>query len=169
MKGYIYKLWSNQTDDIYIGSTKEKYLGNRFSKHKYDYNIYLEGKREHNITSFEILKYDDCKIECIEVMEFNDITELRAREGHYIRTLDCVNKCIAGRTRKGWKDDNRELSLEIHKKYRDNNKEKTSQYYQDTKDHRQEMIKCECGKDVMRCSMSRHIKQKRHLEKITLE
>jgi hypothetical protein len=165
MKGYIYKLWSSQTDDIYIGSTKEKYLCNRMSKHKYNYNSWLNGT-QHYVTSYELLKYDDCKIECLEFVEFNNIVELRAKEGKYIRELDCVNKRIECRTKKEWANDNKELVLKIQKKFRDNNKDKTEQYYQKIKESRQVMIKCECGKDVMKCSMTRHIKQKRHLEMI---
>jgi hypothetical protein len=165
MKGYVYKLWSTQTADIYIGSTKERYLGNRLSKHKWGYKKYILDK-QHYVTSYEIVKYDDCKIECLEVIEFNDIVELRAKEGQYIRELNCVNKVIPGRTHKEWDNDNKEARLKIKKKYRDNNKDKAAEYYQSTKEGRQVMIKCECGKDVMKCSMARHIKQKQHLQNI---
>jgi hypothetical protein len=45
-------------------------------------------------------KYDDVRIELIEEFPCENKMELNKREGHYIRTLDCVNKVIPGRTQK---------------------------------------------------------------------
>jgi hypothetical protein len=62
-----------------------------------------------NITSkilFE--KYDDVRIELIEEFPCENKMELNKREGHYIRTLECVNKLVAGRTKKEWREDNKE-------------------------------------------------------------
>ena len=43
--GKIYALRSYQTELIYIGSTIEKRLSSRFSKHKYDCKMNLKGKK----------------------------------------------------------------------------------------------------------------------------
>ena len=65
MKAKIYCIKSEQTNMIYIGSTTEKYLSKRFGHHKADFRRWKLGK-QHYISSFELLKYDDCYIELIE-------------------------------------------------------------------------------------------------------
>jgi hypothetical protein len=55
--------------------------------------------------------------------------ELNKREGHYIRTLDCVNKRYSWYEHiknliKNEREANREKDKERHKQYRENNKEK---------------------------------------------
>ena len=51
--GKIYKLVSNQTDDIYIGSTCQKLLSTRLCGHIQDYKRWVEGKS--NI--LQVMKY----------------------------------------------------------------------------------------------------------------
>ena len=80
----------------YVGSTTKKYLSTRLAKHKSDYKRYLNGN-QHYLSSFEIIKLGDCKIELIECFPCNSKDELTAREGYYIRQMDCINKNIAGR------------------------------------------------------------------------
>jgi hypothetical protein len=45
-------------------------------------------------------KYDDVRIELIEEFPCENKMELNKREGHYIRTLECVNKRIAWKNKK---------------------------------------------------------------------
>ena len=98
IQGLIYRITSESTPLVYIGSTT-KSLKKRFWGHKASYKGWLESKIEY-VTSFEILKFDDAKIELIEEFPCDDIQELRRREGEIIRqTENCVNKHIAGRTR----------------------------------------------------------------------
>ena len=140
-QGKIYSLRSHQTDDIYIGSTVET-LSRRMAKHRCDYKRWKEGKW-HNVTSYELLQYDDCYIELIEKCPCNSKEELHQREGELIREMDCVNRCIAGRTAKEWREanrekleeyfkqlyrENKERLLEQRKQYRQDNKEKIAQY-----------------------------------------
>ena len=94
MKGYIYSIRSHQTPNIYIGSTIQ-ILCKRMSQHKREYK-----NQQKYCSSFEIIQYEDAYIELIEIVEFNEKTELFAREGHYIRTMECINKLIMGRTHK---------------------------------------------------------------------
>ena len=54
-RGKIYKLISNQTDDIYYGSTIEKTLSNRLGGHRSQYKLWLNNKSNY-VTSFEIIK-----------------------------------------------------------------------------------------------------------------
>lgn len=81
-KGYVYKIWSNMTDKIYIGSTSQRYLCQRFASHK---TMHRRGKT--HTTAKAILDHDDCQIEMLEIVNYTDIHELLAREGHWIRTL----------------------------------------------------------------------------------
>lgn len=94
-RGKIYKIISNQTEDVYIGSTCELYLCNRLSKHKSTYKQNLKGNYGET-TSFQIVKYDDAMIVLIEKYPCNDKMELHKRERYHIDTNECVNKCRPG-------------------------------------------------------------------------
>jgi hypothetical protein len=118
----IYKLVSNQTNEIYIGSTTQKYLCSRLSQHKLHYKLFLEGKYN-NMTSFEIVKYGDCQIVLIENVYCQSKDQLLQRERFYIESMVCVNKNMPGRTGK-----------EYHKDYYEANRKKFQQYYQANKD-----------------------------------
>ena len=67
MEGYIYKITSPNTNKIYIGSTTLTLL-ERLNTHKY----HIERQ---NISSKEILKAGDAKIELIESIVFEDKKE----------------------------------------------------------------------------------------------
>ena len=117
-RGKIYKITSEQTDNVYIGSTIQK-LNRRFTGHKTDY------KNGHNKSSKEIVKYDDARIELIENYPCNSNKELHTRERYYIEnTPNTVNKSIPSRTNKQYYEDNREKHNTKCKKYRENNPEK---------------------------------------------
>lgn len=119
--GKIYKIWSLSTDEIYIGSTVEP-LSKRMTKHRHCYKKYKEGKKLLT-TSSKIFEHGDAKIELIEKCPCSCREELVAREGYYIRTMDCVNKIIPDRTRKQHYQDNKDKM----KQYRQANREKRLQ------------------------------------------
>ena len=52
-QGKIYKIVDNTTDNIYIGSTCQKYIRKRLSEHVYDYKGYLIGERNYRTSAFE--------------------------------------------------------------------------------------------------------------------
>ena len=89
-RGKIYKIISNQTNLVYYGSTIEKILTNRLSGHRTDYKYWLNGKQTY-VTSFEIIKYEDCKIILVESFPCNTKYELTARDQYYIDNNKCVN------------------------------------------------------------------------------
>jgi hypothetical protein len=60
----IYKLTSSSTNKEYVGRTKQT-LPTRFSKHKYNYKQYLDGKYG-DCQAKHILKYGDAKIKLLE-------------------------------------------------------------------------------------------------------
>lgn len=131
-KSKIYALKSYTTDEIYIGSTTQQ-LCRRLTGHKTDYKRFLNNKKPY-ITSFKIVKYEDCYIELIEKCPCNDKEELHKIEGKYIREMECVNRCIAGRNKKQYYQDNQEQKKQYSKQYYQDNQEKQKQYYQDNKE-----------------------------------
>ena len=122
----IYCIRSYQTDKVYIGSTTYKYLCTRMAIHKNNYKNYLNGSRLY--TSFKMIKYPDAYIELLEQYPCNSREELNRREGSYIRKINCVNKNIAGRTRKQYKIDNAEKIKRYDRQYYIDNVEKIKKY-----------------------------------------
>ena len=160
--GKIYKLWSPQGGYIYIGSTTHL-LAVRKAEHK-----------RKNSCSSKILfeKYDDVRIELIEEYPCKNKMELNRREGEHIRNNDCVNKLIAGRTKKEYREDNKENISEKLKEWRENNKDYNLNYYTENKEkiaekHKEklkEKITCECGCEVSKINLSTHKKTKKHIK-----
>ncbi len=88
----IYEICSPHTDKIYIGATIEKYLSNRFNKHKY----------KNHTRSQQIIDMGDSYINLLESYPCNCKEELNAREREWIEANGerVVNKQFPGRTRK---------------------------------------------------------------------
>ena len=126
--GKIYKIWSPEGDDIYIGATIQP-LYKRFYAHK----TKLE-------CSSKLLfqKYNDVRIELIECCPCDNKEQLTKREGEHIRNTNCINKIIVNRTKKEYREDNKDKISERYKEYRENNKEKISErhkeYHKNNKD-----------------------------------
>ena len=113
--GKIYKLWSPEGIEIYIGSTITS-LSLRKAKHKHNSN------KCSSKLLFE--KYNDVRIELIENCPCNNKEELLKKEGEHIRSNKCVNKYIPDRTIKEWREDNKELHKEKMKEWYEKNREK---------------------------------------------
>ena len=97
-KGKIYAIKSYECDDIYIGSTINR-LSDRLWGHRSSYNRFINGDDNVVISSFEILQFDDAFIELIEEYPCKNKDQLKRREGEIItKTINCLNKNIAGRT-----------------------------------------------------------------------
>ena len=138
-KGQIYAIRSHQTEDIYIGSTTQP-LYKRLYTHKKNYKSFLNGKYPY-VSSYEIIKYDDCYIELYELCPCNSKQELEKREGEIIRSIECVNKYVAGRTHKQHYEENKEKRLQQCKEYYDKNKEKILQQRKERRERNREEIK----------------------------
>ena len=150
--GKIYCIRNNITDDIYVGSSCEKYLSKRWVKHKSSMN----NERDKTIPLYQKMNelgVENFYIELIENYPCENNDELRAREKHYIREMATLNKRIETRTVKEWKEDNKEHIQEWKKqhyqehkeeinekakKYREENPDKVKQqkkdYYEQNKD-----------------------------------
>jgi hypothetical protein len=183
--GKIYSIRSYQTELIYIGSTTQS-LSKRLSKHKTDFDGWNNNNNAYAyVSSFDILKYDDYYIELVENYSCNSKNELRRREGEIIRITDkCVNKNIAGRTKKQYYEDNKEHISEYQKEYNETNKEKIIEYrktnkeYLSTKnkEYREQnklkllkKIECECGGKYVYKNKSVHCKSQKHCKFIDLK
>ena len=92
--GKIYKIVSEQTDKVYVGSTKCSIIS-RLYEHTSAYNSWKKGKSDYT-TSYEIVQYNDAKIILLESYPCSNKDELRAREQFWINnTQRCVNKATA--------------------------------------------------------------------------
>lgn len=143
MKGSVYVIRSHKNTDIYIGSTTQL-LCKRMASHRSNYKMWSNGTYKY-VKAHEVLKYDDAYIELLEEIDFINKQELYAREGHYIRTMECVNKTIAGRTKKEWTENNLE---QIKNNYKKSNTSHT----------------CECGGKYKKYDFKDHKLTVKHLE-----
>jgi len=102
MKGYIYMIYSEDHNDIYIGSTV-KSIGQRLQGHVSEYKKYMNEKY-HYVTSFDILAKGNYKIKLIDQAEYDSVEQLRKQEGNVIKVYkkdakhNVVNRRIDGRT-----------------------------------------------------------------------
>ena len=117
--GKIYKITNCIDDKIYIGSTCQS-LTKRFSYHKRDCKIKHLKVYQH----MNSLGIDKFCISLIEDYPCTNKTELCRREGELIKEQHAtLNSDIAGRTRKEWYDDNRDIVTEKVRIYQKTNKD----------------------------------------------
>ena len=152
--GKIYKIECLTTGLIYIGSTTKDRLSQRLVQHRCDYKKYKDGNY-YFVTSFKVLENDNYIIGLLESVNCNTKDELLAREGHYIKTLDCVNKHKMGRTKKEYYQDNKEHFLEKQNLYHEANKEKINEM-------KRTKHVCECGSNYTNASKPQHLKSIKH-------
>ena len=149
--GKIYKIWSpTMPDKAYIGSTCTT-LPKRLYGHRKSLKQWKRGKSNY-VTSYDILECPDHDIELIEAYPCKNKMELHRREGQHIRETECVNRCIAGRTRAEWYVNNAEKCREQKKLYKRDNAEKLKQRYI-----------CPCGGRYTHANKLQHSKTKKHL------
>ena len=129
MTGKIYKLQGYGL--TYYGSTNSS-LGTRKSHHKNCYKRFLDGKDRRNTALDIIEKGDDWDIELVEEVEDED--QLLRREGFYIKNNECVNKRVAGRTKKEYYEDNEEKIKAYKSQYAKDNRERIKKQYHENKE-----------------------------------
>jgi len=142
----IYKIECNITNEVYYGSTTLS-LSQRITHHK----------ARRDCSAIKIIDIGNFNIKVIEEYPCNSKKELEARERWYIENNLCVNERIPGRTRKEWREDNRDKILAQKKKYREANKVEIEA-------HNSTKIKCECGCEIRRNDLARHRRTKRHAD-----
>ena len=187
-KGKIYKITNDYNDDIYVGSTCDT-LGRRFSRHKAD-------SKYKNMLIYKLMNeigFERFRIQLIIDYPCEDQYQLSQKEGEYIRLMGTLNKKIEGRTKKEYRDINKDKMKEVKKEWYENNKDKikenkkewyknnkdkVKEYYETNKDNVKEInkeyyetnknkilekIKCVCGCEVAKCQLNRHMKTKKHM------
>jgi len=175
--GKIYKIVSDNTDNIYIGSTCSM-LSKRISNHKNEYNQFLKGKHN-NTSSSELIKLGNVDIILIENYPCESKEQLHARERYHIEQNKsiCVNKLLPIRNSKEYYQDNKEKMAEYKKEYTESNiekiKERNKEYYQENKEiiaEKQRLylkeIKCVCGSSFIMNGKIRHEKTQKHIKYI---
>jgi hypothetical protein len=136
--GKVYKIVGN--GKIYIGSTCKRLLCQRLAGHNGDYKNYQKGQRP-NITSFQCLSDPDHYIELLELCPSDSKDELFKCERKWIELLDCVNRCIVGRTDKEYREDNKDTMKQYREDNKDKIKEQAKEYREDHKDKTKEYNK----------------------------
>ena len=140
--GKIYKITNeDMVGLVYYGSTIQT-LNKRLREHKYDC-------LRKNTSSKILFNTENYKIQLIELYPCENRKQLCLREGWYIRNNDCINKSIAGRTKK-------ECQKEYYKEYYNLNKNKMNE-------KAKEKVKCECGATLTKRNLATHKKSKKHL------
>ena len=129
-KTKIYKIWSPNTEQVYIGATVQS-LSMRMAEHR---------KPSNNTRSKIIIDLGDAKIELLKEFPCNNKMESDKKEGDYIRSLDCVNKQIAGRTRQEYDFETKEQHNESQKVYYINNKDKVNEYKKEYNKNNKELV-----------------------------
>ena len=117
--GKIYKIVSDNTDKIYIGSTCSP-LAKRLYEHKANYKAWKVGKPNNgHVTSYNILELENVDIILLENYPCNDKNELYARERYWIEQNKAivVNKAIPTRTMREYCKDNKEKIQKYTKEY----------------------------------------------------
>jgi hypothetical protein len=117
--GKIYKIVSGNSDLFYIGSTCSS-LKRRFGVHLKAFQT-----KKCYVSSYEVIKNGEPKIELIESIKCETAEELRRREGELIKMNKdrLVNIRIAGRTRSEHYNDNRERIIQKMREFRAKNLE----------------------------------------------
>ena len=151
----VYKIECNVTGIIYVGSTTKE-LNVRLNQHKACYKAYLAGKFNY-LTSFKVLENNDYDIHLLRAYDLKDNIDLIAREGYYIKKLNCVNKNIPGRTDAEYYLDNKiELNIK-HNLYYNQNRIKIAA-------QNKTVCVCVCGKTYTHNHKSRHLESKKHIK-----
>lgn len=167
-KGKIYTIrYRNDSSLIYVGSTCQE-LYKRWGKHKE--NILYQQTKERKTLFYEKIRetndLDNWYIELYESYPCNTKQELNKREGEVQREIATLNMKISGRTQKEWVNENKNKTNEYKKTYRNNNKDSLNEK-SNTRYHNMPKITCECGCEIKNQNLNRHLKTKKHTDKLT--
>ena len=138
-KAKIYQIINDVSDDIYIyiyiGATCQP-LSKRMAEHR----ISLKSKRDKHIKLYQKMSeigVGHFRIELIKETPCENIEQLRAIEGKYIRELGTLNSQVAGRTGSDYCKEFRERYYPQKKAYRENKRdvlnENNREYYNERK------------------------------------
>ena len=101
--GKIYKIEDIGGNMCYIWSTTKDLLSKRMAEHRRAYKYWQSDESNTKFSVFKIFDeygVDNCQIVLIELYPCETKDELTSREAYFIRSIDCVNTQIPGRTKK---------------------------------------------------------------------
>jgi hypothetical protein len=178
--GKIYIITSETNKLLYVGSTAQLYISTRLQGHIKDFK---QGRI--SCCSFKLMDCEDYNIKLLKEFPCCNKKQLEREEGfwilHYKEQTDytCVNKNIAGRTNKEWREANKEYIsdyLEANKDhislrgkgYREANKNHIAEYskiyYIANEARIKEKHECSCGGKYTTRNKLRHEKTTLHQE-----
>ena len=159
----------------YYGHTTDK--TRRKQEHKCVCNN--QNHKKHNLKIYQVIRendgWDNWDFIIIEDYPCQNVDEARLRERYWIELKQStLNTNIPGRTSKEYRQDNFNTISKNHKKYYDENKEilldKQKKYYEENKcemnSKRLKKVECECGSEVARCTIARHRKSQKHINRL---
>ena len=188
----IYKIFCKDKEikDIYIGSTTN--FTDRKGGHKYTCNN--PNDKNYNIKVYQFIRdnggWGNWNMIILEEVSCNSRIELHKIEREFIEKYNSsLNIAIPTRTnteyKKKWNQNNKDKLaekdkayyevnkdkiLEKHKKYREDNKDKIAEqskkYREANKEKLKEKITCDCGSEVVKSTIQRHKRTKKHLQNI---
>ena len=172
----VYKLFSKNATEYYIGSTKK--FHNRQIEHKT--RCKSEKSREYNKKLYKYIRdnggFDEWTFEILEKGEYENKKLLYDRERFFIeQNKPSLNCEIPNRTPKEHYQDNKEIISKKKKKYYQNNTEKICERNREyreknkekLKEKKKEKITCEvCNFVMARNSISAHIKTQKHIRNL---
>ena len=159
--GKIYKLECLTTGLIYIGSTTKEYLSQRLVQHRQDYDKYKRGTHNY-MTSFKVIEGNNYRIELLETVDCNTKDELYAKEGHYIKTNNCVNKQIMGKTEEDKQEDKQKYYQDNKEIIKQNANARYHNNIEAIKEARNKLCVCECGSKYTFSNKGQHLKTIKH-------
>ena len=124
------------------------------------------------------LGIDNFYIELLQKWPCDDKEELTAEEGIWIRKMATLNMKIAGRSHEQYRKDTVEQRKEYDKgyviKYKERRKElnhnnydnKKEELKQKAREYSKQRITCECGMEVCRGGLKKHLQRKYHLKNL---
>ena len=165
--GKIYSIKSeDMSDKIYFGSTMDS-LSDRMSKHRTHHRRYRDHNLGNYVSSYEILDSPNAYIELVEDVECATMEELLRKEGSYIQNdPNCVNKNVAGRSRKEYYLDKKEKFRQYYLKNKEHRLEYQNAYnaiHRDViREKQNERHICGCGGKFLHVNKSVHYKTQKH-------
>ena len=117
--GKIYKIVNDINDNVYYGSTTQKYLCSRMSGHR---------KRPVSIKKLDC-PISSCKIFLVEDFPCDTKEQLLQRERFYIENNECINKQIPTRTIREYQKTEKfkEYTKKYYKDYYQKNKKELNE------------------------------------------
>jgi hypothetical protein len=165
-EGKIYKITSDHTNRIYIGSTT-KNLNDRITTHKSYYNKWKDNKTRQYCSSYKLYNLGDIKYELLELYKCNNKKELLEREAYYIKqNYNLVvnkNKPILSEEEK---IENKKQMIEYKKEYYEKNKELYKEYYEKNKQQLNEYKKEYYAKNKERIYQQQKVYRAKNKERI---